>query len=133
MKPNQKIGQLAENFACCYLQRHGLRLLQRNYATRFGEIDLIMRRKSLLIFVEVRLRNHPHLVNGKESVDYFKQQRLIKAAQHYLQSQCNYSSILQLQSICYYQHTCRFDIMDLQNRGGSFKVDWIKNAFELTE
>ncbi|MCP4475480.1 MAG: YraN family protein [Gammaproteobacteria bacterium] len=87
MKPNQKIGQLAESFACRYLQRQGLRLLKRNYATRFGEIDLIMCRKSLLIFVEVRLRNHCNRVSGKESVDYFKQQRLIKTAQHYLQSQ----------------------------------------------
>ena len=49
-------GQLAEQQACVFLQTKGLRLLARNYYCAFGEIDLIMRDCSDVVFVEVRKR-----------------------------------------------------------------------------
>jgi putative endonuclease len=50
------IGDNAERLACQYLQRHGLKLLGRNFRCRGGEIDLIMQHGDSLVFVEVRYR-----------------------------------------------------------------------------
>lgn len=114
----KKRGMLAEQFACKFLKRQGLKLVTRNYRARTGEIDLIMRDAHTLVFVEVRLRSSQHH-SGAESVDYFKQQKLIKTAQHYLQRQRGT-----------YTQTCRFDVMDLsESKPGQYVVNWIRNAF----
>lgn len=109
-------GKLAEDFACQYLKKQGLSLLERNYRCRFGEIDLIMRNGEKLVFVEVRLRNHRHKLTGVQSIDYHKQQKLIKTAEIYLQQHNPY-------------HSCQFDVMDLHQSDDTFKVSWVQNAF----
>ena len=50
------IGQWGEDQACEYLRRHGYRIVGRNYACRFGEIDVIASKRGFLAFVEVKLR-----------------------------------------------------------------------------
>jgi putative endonuclease len=77
-------GQDAEAFAREYLINVGLRFIMGNYRTKVGEIDLIMMDKQSLVFVEVRLRNHSHDTAAIESIDYFKQQRLLRTAECYL-------------------------------------------------
>ena len=61
-------GEAAERIACVYLQRAGLTLEARNFRTRRGEIDLIMRDRETLVFVEVRARSCRALVNPAETV-----------------------------------------------------------------
>ena len=78
-------GQAYETKACLYLQQRGLTLLQRNYRSRHGEIDLIMQEADSLVFVEVRYRRSNRFGSGAESVSYHKQARLIATAAHYLQ------------------------------------------------
>jgi putative endonuclease len=56
---SQQFGQAAEDFACQYLQTHGLKLLARNFRTRYGEIDLIMQIKEQLVFIEVSISTPP--------------------------------------------------------------------------
>lgn len=114
----KKSGMLAEQFACRFLKKQGLKLVTRNYHCRCGEIDLIMRDDDMLVFVEVRLRNTNNHLTGAESVDYFKQQKLIKTAQIYLQ-----------QHHCVHTQICRFDVIDLSQKKGKYIVSWIKNAF----
>ena len=111
MKP----GAQAEQVAAQFLQKNGLRLLQRNFRCRFGEIDLILRDGETLIFAEVRQRSRGDFGGAAASIDAHKQRRLILTAQHYLAS---------LPRI----PPCRFDAVLLD---AADNVEWVKNAFEV--
>lgn len=111
-------GKDAEDRACRYLQSRGLQLLQRNYRSKRGEIDLLMQDKDSLVFVEVRYRKDPRFGSAAESVGRRKQSRLIACAQHY---------ILTHPSAC--QQPCRFDVVSFTGSA----IEWIPNAFSATE
>jgi putative endonuclease len=113
-------GKDAEDRACHYLQTRGLQLLQRNYRSQRGEIDLILQDKDSLVFVEVRYRSHPHFGSAMESVDRRKQSRLIACAKHYMQKHPH---------SC--QQPCRFDVVSVT--GPTSAIEWIANAFSATE
>jgi putative endonuclease len=105
-------GAHAEDQALRFLLGHGLRLKQRNYTCRLGEIDLILLDGATLVFVEVRMRNSRSFGGAAESITARKRARLLAAARHYLSR----------------QHTipaCRFDAV-LIERGGT--PEWIKDA-----
>jgi putative endonuclease len=53
---NKRIGDRGEEIALRYLLRKGYSLVERNYRTRYGELDLILRHENTLVFVEVKLR-----------------------------------------------------------------------------
>ncbi len=108
-------GRQAEKIAEHYLCHQGLKKITRNYACRFGEIDLIMQQRDCIIFIEVRMRNNPDFGLGLETVNQKKQQRIRKTAQHYLQQNKLYDTI-----------ACRFDIISLLKQQ---RPTWIKNAF----
>ena len=63
-----------------YLQRRGLQLIARNYACRFGEIDLVMRHDDILAFIEVRGRASTAFLAPAQSIDARKQRRLALTA-----------------------------------------------------
>ena len=105
-------GQAAEAQAAVFLQEHGLRLVERNYRCRMGEIDLIMNDGDTLVFAEVRLRKSVSFGGAAASITPHKQSKLIRAAQHYLQSLKK-------------QPPCRFDAVLLDG----LKIEWIKDAF----
>ena len=79
-------GKMAEDRALVYLQQRGLVCVTRNYACRFGEIDLIMKEDDLLVFVEVRWRANRLFGGAAPSVGPAKQQRMWRTAEHYLMS-----------------------------------------------
>ncbi len=116
------IGATAEHYAEQYLQQQGLITRTRNYRCKLGEIDLIMLEKNprgnTLVFVEVRLRTNKRFAPALETVDYRKQQKIIKTAQRFLQEQKLYDKI-----------ACRFDVIALDQTGTAPPVQWIKNAF----
>lgn len=109
-------GQAAERLALDWLTRRGLRLLERNYRVRGGEIDLICRDGAALVFVEVRLRRNAGFGGAAASLTRSKQQRIILAAQHYLAGKP--------------VQDCRFDcvLLDTLEESG---IEWIKAAFTL--
>jgi len=113
-----KGGAQAEQTAAQYLQRNGLQLLQCNYRCRFGEIDLIMKDRESLVFVEVRLRSRADFGGAAASIDTRKQHKLILAAQHYL-------------STVSPTPLCRFDAVLLSSAEGGEGIEWLKNAFQL--
>ncbi|MFM7632661.1 MAG: YraN family protein [Betaproteobacteria bacterium] len=78
-------GRLAEDRALAYLQSHGLALIKRNFRSRRGEIDLIMRDASTLVFVEVRQRKNHRFGGAADSITPTKQARLWQSAQVFLQ------------------------------------------------
>ena len=113
-------GKDAEAHACRHLQAQGLQLLQRNYHTRRGEIDLIMQDKDSLVFVEVRYRRQSGFGSAAESVDRHKQSKLIACANHYIQT---FPEIA--------RQPCRFDVVSI---GGNMDtIEWIRNAFSAGE
>jgi putative endonuclease len=78
-------GSAAEDLAMQHLLAQGLRLIERNFRTRVGEIDLIMQQGKTLVFVEVRFRQSRNYGSPAETVTAQKQERLFHTAAHYLQ------------------------------------------------
>lgn len=104
-------GSEAETRAAQHLASHGLRLIERNFRIRGGEIDLICRDGRILVFVEVRRRDRADFGGAAASITVAKQRRIILAARHYLAGQ----------TAC----DCRFDCVLIE--GG--QLEWIRNAF----
>jgi putative endonuclease len=115
-----KFGKIAEDGVREHLQQQGLQLVERNYYCRLGEIDLIMRDKSCLVFVEVRARTNGSFADSLESVDFRKQQKIIKTATFYLQQQRLMDKI-----------NSRFDVVAVNGRADSLEFHWVKNAFGI--
>ena len=76
-------GKLWEIEAANYLRKHKYKLVDVNYTTRFGEIDLIAQNKKYLCFVEVKQRNINSIALPREFVTYSKQQKIIASAKMY--------------------------------------------------
>lgn len=107
-------GRQAERLAALYLQQQGLQLLESNYHCRFGEIDLIMRDRQELVFVEVRLRSRSQFGDAAESITADKQKKLLATASHYLARHGT--------------QACRFDALLLESLE-DIVPRWIRNAF----
>ena len=107
-------GALAEEAAAEFLKCRGLRLLERNYSCRFGEIDLIMRDGQTLVFVEVRYRRNQSFGGAIESITAAKREKLLRTARHYMAATQEFPA-------------CRFDAVLLS--GDTQELEWIENAF----
>ena len=117
----RKIDNQAEQLSLSYLTEHGLQLIEQNYLTRFGEIDLIMldNEQSTLVFIEVRYRQNSNFGSPIDSVTQTKQSKLIRTAKQYLQQHDQYDDFI-----------CRFDVIGLESDLKYPKITWIKDAFE---
>ena len=114
--PAQAAGGDAEEAAARFLASHGLAILDRNFRTRFGEIDLVARDGATLVFVEVRLRRASERFGGAAaSVDSRKRGRIVAAARQYLQRLGR-------------EPACRFDVVTLD--GGA--PQWLRAAFDAS-
>ncbi|CAH0993153.1 hypothetical protein SIN8267_03293 [Sinobacterium norvegicum] len=104
-----------------YLLARGLTLLDRNYACRSGEIDLIMQHQQTVVFIEVRFRKTSTFGSGLESVSSKKQIKLIKTANNYLLKHKHTNNI-----------SYRFDIVSMSkdNDCQAITYDWVQNAIE---
>ena len=111
-------GQLAEDRAQRYLRKQGLKLVARNYRSPYGEIDLIMRQRETLVFVEVRYRCNQIFGLAAETVDWRKQKKLRSTAEHYLQSEKSS-----------HDRPCRFDVISLSGNNRNGTIDWYPDAF----
>lgn len=114
---SQTRGQQAENIALDRLTEQGLRLIERNFRSRQGEIDLIMRDGATLVFIEVRYRKSNRYGSPQESVTRTKQLRLLATAAFYLK---RYR----------YEGPTRFDVAALTPGLDGLELDWIKGAFD---
>lgn len=72
----KQIGKQGEDIAVRYLEQQGYRILNRNYHSRYGEIDVICERQRVIIFVEVKTRRSESYGTAEEAVTRVKQQRL---------------------------------------------------------
>ena len=126
------LGQWAEQTALLFLQSQQYQYVNKNYHSRFGEIDLIVKRGNELVFVEVKARSAGSYAGACEVISYSQQRKIIKTAQFFLQRYPNY-----------YNFDCRFDVIcfdfpqklakTVQPNFSKLKYDqqWIKHAFTL--
>jgi len=115
------LGPWGEAQAADYLRRKGYTLVAANYRCRFGEIDLIVKNKRYLVFVEVKLRKSAEFAQAREFVDFRKQQRLRTTASMYLS---RYPTSLQP----------RFDVIEIYAPQGmetkKLTINHLEDAFE---
>lgn len=115
-------GLKIELFVKDYLEQQGLTLVTSNFHSRFGEIDLIMKDKEDLVFVEVRYRSNALFGSAAESVNYSKQQKIIKTAQFYLLNEKKYQQL-----------NCRFDVVSVTLHHQELQATWYQHAFLTQE
>ncbi len=114
-----EVGAHFEQLALEHLERAGLKLVERNFRTRFGELDLILRDGSTLVFAEVRYRRDARFGGGAASVGAAKRARLARAAQGFLQAHPRLAAL-----------PCRFDVVAFDGNADAPACDWRRAAFE---
>ena len=112
-------GEEGEKIAAAFLLKQGYRILERNFRTALGEIDLIAQDGKTLIFVEVKARSGIGFGVPQSAVDPRKQTKMSRVALLYL-SQKKIEGC-----------ECRFDVIGItQGSNGAASVEHFKNAFE---
>ncbi len=112
------LGKEGEDRAARFLMKQGYRILERNYRTRSGEIDLIALHDGAVVFVEVKTRTSDAFGAPELAVTPRKQQRMVKAALGYIK----YKKL--------HQVPCRFDVVAI-SAAAEKEVELIQNAFEM--
>lgn len=116
------LGAWGEEQAAEYLRLQGMKILQRNYRTPVGEIDIIAKNKKFLVFVEVKTRRGVAFGSPQEAVGERKQRQIIRTCQWYLQ-----------------EHKCgklqpRFDVAAvLSEKDGTAQITYLEDAFSLPD
>jgi putative endonuclease len=109
-------GRDAEHRACEYLRQQGLRLLERNFRTRGGELDLVLMDGATVVVAEVRSRRHAGYGGALASIDARKQRRIVHATR-----------LLLAQRPALAGRPLRFDVIAIEPTG---KLHWIRGAFD---
>ena len=117
----RKWGTHWEKTAESYLRASGLKLLQRNFSCRFGEIDLIMEDEQTIVFVEVKYRKSAQHGSGAEAVTFHKQDKISRTASWYLAKHPHRAD-----------QFCRFDVVSIEPETTDQNIHWIKSAFYST-
>lgn len=114
------IGDFGEEIVSKYIQQKGYSIVEKNFHSRFGEIDIIAKNDEYIVFIEVKTRKNNSVISGIEAVDTKKQKKIIKTAMIYLNG-----NHIELQP--------RFDVVEVNHdkiSGKKFiKINHIENAF----
>ena len=84
MAAHNELGALGEQIALEYLLELGYKILETNWVCGHKEVDIIAKDGDTIVFVEVKTRKTPYLVEQEATVDVFKQRQLIFAANSYI-------------------------------------------------
>jgi len=116
----RETGNKAELLAAKRLKRLRYKILERNFSSRYGEIDIIARDGEYIVFVEVRYRHSEEHGSGAETVDIYKRKKIIKTAEYYLLKNNETDS------------PARFDVVSMTgDLDAKCKIEVIKNAFDV--
>ena len=113
----RKIGDEGENRACEYLLSKGFVIIERNWRTKGGEIDIIAFKNDILVFFEVKTLPNGTMDMIQRELNYQKRQRIIKTSKRFLLNHRQYSNSY-----------VRYDVVVLDMPGYE-KVYHIENAF----
>ena len=118
------LGNRGEETAAAYLAQKGYAILERQYRTPAGEIDLIARDGRTLVFIEVKTRSSARYGRPAAAVGREKQRRITRAAMWYMMSEKRQSEA----------PPCRFDVVEIfASPEGAWKARHLENAFEACE
>ncbi len=112
---NIEKGKLGEEIASRYIISKGGRIIEKNYRTNIGEIDLIVKINNQLVFVEVKSRNSLNYGYPCEAVNYKKQRKIINVAKYYILNNSLENTPI------------RFDVIEIYLKDK--KINHLKNAF----
>lgn len=112
--PKKILGDWGEQEAARYLEGRGLRVVDRQYRQKWGEIDLICRDKDAWVFVEVKTRSSFFQPSAIDSITPRKRRRIIRAALSYMKWKRLEGSSM------------RFDLVLIE----AGRLEWIPDAFE---
>jgi putative endonuclease len=115
--PRRQLGDHGEDLAAAALKKQGYKILERNYVTPLGEIDLIARQGKVLVVVEVKTRRGSRFGAPQEAINAAKQGRLRRLADYYLKAKGLTGSPV------------RFDVVAVTLAGDEQQVEIIPNAF----
>lgn len=115
MTEKRRVGDLGEEIIARYLEKNSFKILARNYSKPYGEIDIIAIKNDVISFVEVKSRKSIKFGYPREAVNYYKQQRIIRASQSYLLENDLTGYII------------RFDVAEVFTEDR--KINYIENAF----
>lgn len=112
---NIEKGKFGEEVALKYITSKGGKIIEKNYRTKLGEVDLIAKLNGELVFIEVKSRSNIHYGYPAESVNYRKKRKILNVAKYYLLDNSLYNLSI------------RFDVIEiyLDER----KINHIVNAF----
>ena len=114
------LGRIGENSAFAYLKKKGYKIIEKNYTTKIGEVDLIALYGDLLVFVEVKTRSSVASGRPADAVDFNKQRKYVLLATQYLQAHEKYRD-----------SAVRFDVVEVLVENADNNIRLIKNAFML--
>jgi putative endonuclease len=114
---SKHLGDAGEDAAAEYLSSCGYEILERNYRTRSGEIDLIVKKENIIAFCEVKSSAFAGPINPEFRVDRRKQIKLTKTAQQYVLDRNPTVD------------TYRFDIVSVQKKQGRLLIQHFENAY----
>lgn len=113
------LGKKGEEIALRYLKKQGYKIIEQNYRSHLGEIDLIAKEKDILVFIEVKTRQSLRFGPPELAVHWHKQQQIAKVALDYLN---RYKDKID---------GCRFDVVAISWRDKEPEVTLFKAAFEV--
>lgn len=112
----KQLGDNGEQAVCSFLENKEFSILQRNYSTKWGEIDIIAQQGETLAFIEVKTRKHNYFPIATV-VNKPKQQKIIKTAKFYCASNKVVDKVI------------RFDVAAVLFNGAEHAIEYIPNAF----
>lgn len=118
MNTRKKLGNRGERIAASFLRKQGCQIIEKNYHSRLGEIDIVAKEGESIVFVEVKTRRSTDFGLPEEALSYDKRRRLSKLALNYLAHRRIEGS------------NCRFDVVSILMDNNKVKhIELIKNAF----
>ena len=115
----QKFGEKGETLVARYLKKNGYKILEKNYRTKLGEIDIIARENKTIVFVEVKSRRSTRYGSPKLAVTPQKQRKISMVALYYLKTTKQSDA------------SARFDVVAFTSNRDQPQIEIVKNAFEL--
>jgi putative endonuclease len=115
----QQFGEKGESIAVKQLKKEGYKILERNYRTKLGEIDIIAKDGEVITFIEVKARKSEKYGTPRHAVTPAKQKKISMVALSYLKEKKQFDK------------KARFDVVTINLKSSNSAVSIIKNAFDL--
>ena len=125
MALHNDLGKQGEQLAAEYLKRKGYKVLERNWKYGSLEVDIIVRNRTHIVFVEVKTRSYDGLLRPEDAVDAQKQRNLTIAASHYIQQkQCDLEPRFDVVAIVWNDSRCEINHIE-----DAFPPQWSKRRY----